>query len=133
MAKIKARFYAQALYDLTAGKAEKDWQAATVSMLELLKKNKQLKLWPQVIEAYLQLLNERQGLMMATVRTEKELTPADEKRIKDFLQQESRAKEVELTVVQEKIGPGLIVETREKRWDLSLDNQIENFKKQLIS
>ena len=133
MAKIKARFYAQALYDLTAGKAEKDWQAATVSMLELLKKNKQLKLWPQVIEAYLQLLNERQGLMMATVRTEKELTPADEKRIKDFLQQESQAKEVELTVVQEKIGPGLIVETREKRWDLSLDNQIENFKKQLIS
>ncbi len=133
MTKIKARFYAAALWDLTAGKTGEDLKEATISMLKLLQKNKQLKLWPQVLEAYRKLVTEKEGVILARVKSDQALNEVEAAKITDFLKKETGAKTVELLTVTEKVGPGLIVETDERRWDLTLAKQLENFKEQLVS
>lgn len=133
MAKLKPRFYAQALYELIDGKSGQELATATTGLLQVLQKNRQLQLWPQVMAAYQQIVAEKRGVILAQVKTEKPLTETEKRRIRDFLQQNAGAKEVELMEEVAKVGAGLIVETAEKCWDLSLENQIEAFKKQLIS
>ena len=133
MAKLKPRFYAQALYELIDGKSGQELATATTGLLQVLQKNRQLQLWPQVMAAYQQIVAEKRGVILAQVKTEKPLTETEKRRIRDFLQQNAGAKEVELMEEVAKVGACLIVETAEKCWDLSLENQIEAFKKQLIS
>ncbi|MDO5561814.1 MAG: F0F1 ATP synthase subunit delta [bacterium] len=132
MAKIKARFYARALLDLTEGKTQ-NRKTAVASILQLLQKNGQLSLWPQVLAAYTDLLANQRGVVLANVKTEKALTPAQRAQISDFLCKHEGAKNVELTEILAPVGPGLILETTQKRWDLSVDHQIKEFKEQLIS
>lgn len=132
MAKIKARFYARALLDLTEDKP-KNKAAAVTNILQLLQKNRQLPLWPQVLAAYTDLLADKRGVVLANVKTEKALTAAQRAQIIDFLCKSEGVKNVELTEVLAPVGPGLILETAQKRWDLSIDHQIEKFREQLIS
>ena len=133
MSKIKVRFYAQALYDLTKDKTGNDFAQASESILKILQKNRQLKLWPQVLASYADLLAQDKGMILATVKTEKVLTTAERAKIIDFLRQDAQVKDVELTEVLAPVGAGVILETAQKRWDLSLTNQIEKFKQQLIN
>ena len=133
MTKIRPRFYAQALWELTKEKKGAQRELVIEKILQLLQKNKQLKLWSQIIAAYEKLLRKKEGVILATVKTEKEVTAAELAKITAFLQKTEKVKEVELTIKKEPLGLGLIVETVEKRWDLSLDKQITDFRKQLIS
>ncbi len=133
MTKIKPRFYAQALWELIHGEKVVARETVIVKILRLLQKNKQLKLWPQVIAAYEKLLRKKEGVILATVKTEREMSAAELAKITAFLQKTEQASTVELTIKKEALGLGVIIETTEKRWDLSLDKQITDFKKQLIS
>lgn len=133
MTKLKPRFYAQALWELTTGKDEKERKIIIDNLLRLLQKNKQLKMWSQVVKAYEQLLQEKEAVILATVKTTQTLTTEELAKITAFLMKTEKAKTVELKIKNCSPNLGLIIETDEKRWDLSLDKQIKNLKKQLIS
>ncbi len=133
MSKYKAKFYAQALYELTEGKDEKSVTKAIKGMLKILQENKQLKLWPSIVEAYGRLACREQNLVIAQVISEGEIGEKEQKRVGEFLQKEFPQKMVEIIYVQAAMGPGIKVRAQGKTWDLSLGHQIESFKKHLIS
>lgn len=133
MKKIKPSFYAQAFWELTKEKTLAEKKAITDKFLQLLQKNKQLRLWPRVIRAYEKLLREKKEVILATVITEKEMTATELAKITSFLQKTEQVQEVGLIIKKEDLGLGLVVETTEKRWNLTLDKQITDFRKQLIS
>lgn len=131
MAKIKPRFYAQALYDLSQEKGLKA-QLAVERILHLMQKNKQLGFWPQVSRAYQLLLSQIEGKIFAKVYSAQPLAPEQEKKITLFLKKQTAAREVELETIIEPQIIGLKVETEQDLWDLSLTKQIKNFKGQLL-
>ena len=90
-------------------------------------------MWSQVVKAYEQLLQEKEAVILATVKTTQTLTTEELAKITAFLMKTEKAKTVELKIKNCSPNLGLIIETDEKRWDLSLDKQIKNLKKQLIS
>lgn len=134
MTRYQAKHYAQALFDLTVGKSESERAKVFELLLVLLKKNKQLNLVTSILECYQSLLNQQTKTVQAVVYYDTtQPNEANLAQIKQFLLTKLKdIKNVELSLIKADFGEGLKVETSATLYDLSLMNQIDKFKQQLL-
>ncbi len=128
--RITPQQYAQAWYDALKATDEQQWPAISQAMLSRLQREGNLSRLGQIRQYVEELEREEQGVVKVTVKTAHDL---DKQVISDLVKQ-LLAAEVELDIREEKdLLGGVIVETADRRWDLSARGQLNQLKQQLTS
>lgn len=125
-----SRHYARAWYELLKAAKDKDKAEISQNMLKQLQNEGKLAILSHIVEEVRRIEDEDNNVVNVEVRAARDVTEKDAKEaVKKLLGN------VEFSLALKKdeslIG-GLIVETANRRWDLSLKRQIENLKLCLI-
>jgi len=110
----------------------KDFHQSAKDVFHLaLSKNREMLL-PEIAHAYLQEFNQSKGIVEATVTAAADLDSKALDTIRAFVQKQTGAKNVELSVKTDKsIIGGVIIRFKDRIYDTSIHNQINKLKKEL--
>jgi len=124
---ITPKQYALAWYELLRDKDAK--KEINKKMLAHLYKTGHLSKLAEILRNLEEIEHLKSGVERATITSAREITDKDANRLaKEILKTE--------VIISQKINPDLIgglqIETKNKRWDLSLKHQLTSLEKQLI-
>ena len=125
---ISAPVQVRVLEELFAGKV----QELTLNFLLLMAQRRRANLLPEALEAFLELVAERAGIVSAEVRSTAALSAEQEERLREGLAA-CTGKSVRLQVrVDEGLGGGLIARVGDTVFDGSLATQLERLHRHLV-
>jgi F0F1-type ATP synthase delta subunit len=124
-----AQQYALAWHELLSSSPKKEWGNLTKKILNSLYKNGKLNLLPEIIRSISDKEEKLDSSMKIMVESGKEIDSATVKRIiKEITNKED-------FTVNYKINPqiigGIKIESKSKRWDLSVNSSLEQLKRSL--
>lgn len=131
MAKIKITDYIATLRSLIDTKDERQLQENFAGFLQLLRTNRQLGLIDQILDGLAIKLNQEQGRLTALIRSQEKLKSTDLAQIEKFLCVQFGVKEIAWRQEQNLSNPGIIIEAGGKKFDWSLDQQLEKFRQSI--
>lgn len=122
---ITPKQYALAWYELISDKKD-----VTKKMLAHLYKTGRMSKLPEILRHLEEIEHRQRGVEHATVTSAREIADKDAQQLaKEILK-------IDDVIISKEINPELIagiqVETKNKRWDLSLKNQLLSLSKQII-
>lgn len=130
--KISAKQYAQILYDLTDGKSESEIEKAVADFARYIYRNRKLKLADKIIEQFGKIYNQKKDIVEAEIITREKLDATLERKVKHFVKEKYRAKEVVLkNVVDENMRGGVIIKVGDEVRDGSIRGRLESLKQLL--
>jgi F0F1-type ATP synthase delta subunit len=126
---VSSKQYAEALYLAVKEAETKDRDAIIQSFLARLQKQGDLSLLSRIVHDAEQLEADELGVTAVEVRVAHK---ADELEVTEILHKLLETKKIQLDLKEDKnlIG-GLIIETKNERWDLSMKNQLAKLKQSL--
>jgi len=132
MAKITVSDYIETLKALVAtGQSEQEVQDNFAGFLEILRERHQLGLLDQILVGLNEKLNADKGRLVVRIWSDQELDESRRREIEKFLLDQSGMKQV-TWLEREPLGSaGLILEAAGKRYDWSLERQLENFRQSM--
>ena len=133
MAKVKLSHYVALLDDLLANQTSAVQQERFADFLFLLAHNQQLDDVDEILRLYALLQDNKNHRLTVTVHHQTPPTTAQLKNIEKFLCQQHQVDTVDLQLVADGPGPGLIIDTLDTRYDLSLARQVADFRQQLVN
>ena len=121
--------YAQAWYLALKEAKEDQWEAISQALLRKLQKEGNQSMIHQIVRLVSELENQDLGQVEVRVRTAKALDDAVvQALVKDLFQVEG----VQATITQDaSLVGGIVLETKDQRWDLSVKHQLEQLKSTL--
>lgn len=130
--KISVSQYASALFDLVAGKSEKETAAVIKSFVAVLGKNHDLNKAEAISEAFNELWNKAHGELNAKLSSARELSSAIRGTVTDYLKQQTGAKKIILeTEIDPEIIGGFVLRYGSKVLDGSLKNSLNSLKNKI--
>ena len=128
---IDSRMYAQAWYEALKASDKKEWPTISQNLLRRLQTEGKLSWVPNIERQVIEFTLEEAGITQASVKT---AHPLSEKKISSLLSEFLGDAKLELSISQdpELIG-GLIIETQDSRWDLSIKSSLSQLKRKLTS
>ncbi|MCX6796796.1 MAG: ATP synthase F1 subunit delta [Candidatus Falkowbacteria bacterium] len=131
--KISAKKYAQALFDLTAGKSKKEAGSAIKEFIRVLLVNNDFSKAEKIIDEFKNICDQKEGVIRAKVFSATELADNSLKLISKYLKEKTGAQKVALEkVVKKDLIGGLIVRYGDRVLDLSLKNRVKELKKKMV-
>lgn len=122
--------YAQAWYEALKSADQKQWPEISQAVLLRLQKEGKLSFLSQIRQQMEQIELTERGAVKVTVKTAHDL----DKQVVSQLVKQLLAAEVELEIREDKnLLGGIVVETADRRWDLSARGQLKQLKQQLTS
>lgn len=132
--KITANQYAKTLYEVTKDKSQKEISGLVSSFVEVLNKNRQMKLMPKIFEKFKEIWNKENGIVEAEITTKFEIVDMELRKIENFIKEKYSAKKVEITnVIDEKIKGGIIIKIGDEILDGSVIGQLKKMENNLIN
>jgi len=123
--KITATQYARALFETTSGKSGPALQEVVMNFAALLKRDRQLKNFPAVVERFGQIWDEQNGVVEAVVTSVRTLENFQIHEIESFIKAKYQAKEVVIkSIVDPKVQGGVIVQVGNEVMDASIQKQL---------
>ena len=105
----------------------------TMRFLDLLLRNEREESIPSIVRGYQALRDEERGIVTATVRSAKPLSPDETERVKAALEARSgKTVRMKLSVEPELIG-GLVVRLGDTVYDRSVRHQLAELKEQMVA
>jgi F-type H+-transporting ATPase subunit delta len=124
--KITANQYAKTLFELINGKSSKEVDEIIFNFVQVVKKNKQAKLFPRIIESFNTIWNEQNKIAEVQVTSSKELDESTKKKIEGYVKKKYEAENVVMTSeINQDIIEGLIVKVGDDLLDTSAIGQLE--------
>jgi F-type H+-transporting ATPase subunit delta len=131
--KISAKKYAQALFDLTAGKSKKEAGSTIKEFIRVLLVNNDFSKAEKIIDEFKNICDQKEGVIRAKVFSATELADNSLKLISKYLKEKTGAQKVALEkVVKKDLIGGLIVRYGDRVLDLSLKNRVKELKKKMV-
>lgn len=128
--KISVNQYAKSLFELTAGKSEREINSAVLNFIKFLQKNRQMKLAGKIIEKFGEIYNKRNGIAEADVITAQKLESHQVHKIESYIKEKYDAKETVIkNIVDENIKGGMIIKVGDEVADGSVRGQLERLRK----
>ena len=84
--KITARQYAQTLFDLTDGKSKSEIEKSVADFARYIYRNRKLKLAGKIIESFVKMYNQKNGIVEAEVATSEKISGDIEKKVKKYIE-----------------------------------------------
>ena len=132
--KITANQYAKTLYEVTKDKSQKEISGLVSRFVEVLNKNRQMKLMPKIFEKFKEIWNKENGIVEAEITTKFEIVDMELRKIENFIKEKYSAKKVEITnVIDEKIKGGIIIKIGDEILDGSVIGQLKKMENNLIN
>ncbi len=127
MKKIKAKIYAQVLYQLSC--ETDDLDSVLANFVKLLVSRNQLSLINEIINDFKQIYNKNENQVDAQVVTPFALDKNTKHLIEDLIRQMNTVKKVELTeIIDKELIGGLVVNFDDTRIDTSIKKQLSLLK-----
>ena len=128
--KTSAKQYAQTLLELTEGKPQTEIEKTVASFADYIYRNRKLKLAEKIIEQFEKLYNQRKGIIEAEVISCEKLNTEQEKKIRNYIKEKYRSKEVILkNVIDKKVKGGLIIKVDDEVMDWSVRGRLGELRK----
>ena len=130
--KITARQYAKTLYEVTKDKNHEEINGIISQLVDIFRKNSQLRLKNDIIKRYEEIYNQEKGIISAKVFSRKKLDGEMEKEISEFIKKKYKAEKVETeNNIDESIKGGIIIRIGDEVLDGSLDRKLKELKSAL--
>jgi len=130
--KITARQYAKTLYELTKDKNHEEINGIISQLVDIFRKNSQLRLKNDIIKRYEEIYNQEKRIISAKVFSRKKLDGEMEKEISEFIKKKYKAEKVEIeNNIDEGIKGGIIIRIGDEVLDGSLDRKLKELKSAL--
>lgn len=130
--KVNAAQYANTLYDLTEGKEKSRVNSIVEKFTALLIKNRQIKLAGKIIEKFSGIYNQKNGIVEAEIATARKLESSQVHKVKSYIKEKYKAKEVVLNnKIDENIKGGIVIKVGDEVIDASLKSHLINLNKLL--
>lgn len=135
MAKTKITDYTSLLTDLLAVGSKAKQEENFTAFLNLLRQKKELKKLPSILECYQQQLYAGEGVLPVIVyhRPKTQLSSKTKQSIDDFLKRRFAGKQFVFNYLPKENCNGIIIEVDNRQFDFSVNGQIKEFKKQLLT
>ncbi|QQG52558.1 MAG: ATP synthase F1 subunit delta [Candidatus Falkowbacteria bacterium] len=130
--KISVSQYASALFDLVAGKSEKEAKAIIKNLVFTLDKNHDLGKADAISASFAELWNKEHGEVDAKLSSAREFSAATREMVVDYLKNKTGAKKIILeTEVNPEIIGGFVLRYGSKVLDGSLKNSLNSLKNKI--
>lgn len=124
--KITANQYAKTLFELINGKTSKEVDGIILNFAQVVKKNKQVKLFPRIIESFNSIWNEQNKIAEVQIISSKELDETTKKKVENYVKKKYKAEEVIITSeIDKDIIEGFIIKVGDDLLDTSAIGQLE--------
>jgi len=124
--KITANQYARTLFELIDRKSSKEADEIIFNFTQIVKKNKQIKLMPRIIESFNNIWNEQNKIIEVQVTSSKELDELAKNKIESYVKKRYEIENVVMTrKIDKDIIEGLIVKIGDDLLDASAIGQLE--------
>ncbi|KKP80377.1 MAG: ATP synthase F1 subunit delta [Candidatus Moranbacteria bacterium RIFOXYA12_FULL_35_19] len=131
--KITANQYAKTLFELIDNKPSQDVEKIIYNFVRVVKKNKQIKLFPGILERLSFIWNNKYKIAEAKIISAEELNEKDEKKIKDYLKEKYKVEKVVISKeIDKNIIGGFIIKTGDDIVDQSISGKIKKLRENLI-
>lgn len=135
MAKTKITDYTSLLANLLAVDSKSKQEENFTAFLNLLMNKKELKKLPTILECYQQQLFAKEGVLSVIVyhRPQTQLSSKTKQIIEDYLKQRFPGRQFVFSFVAKENCNGIIIEVDNRQFDFSVNQQIKEFRKQLLA
>ena len=121
--------YAKSLYEVTLDKSPDEIAVLVSGFVKVLAKNGQLRLKNEILRKFERVANQKNGIIVAEVKSREELNSALIDKLRDYLKEKYLAKEVVINAaIDEKIRGGVIVRVEDEIFDASVSGQLQKMK-----
>jgi F-type H+-transporting ATPase subunit delta len=130
--RITATQYAKALHEAVRGKSQKEIPEVISGLVKILAKNNQLKNSGKIIAKFSDIYNKENEIVEAEITSREVLSNKLSNKIKSFVKEKYRAKEVVLkNIVDEKIKGGIVLRVGDELMDASVSKKLRDLKYKL--
>ncbi|MDZ4384890.1 MAG: ATP synthase F1 subunit delta [Candidatus Moranbacteria bacterium] len=130
--RLSANQYAKALYASVKDKSQGDIGLVVANLLNLLRKNGQMKSAGKIIDNFSVIWNKENGIVEAEITSREALDKASQDGIKEFIAGKYAAKEVIVSnIVDEDIRGGIIIRIGDELIDASVRRRLTDLGKSL--
>jgi len=131
MKKLTPKQYAVSLYETIKDLSEEELKGKMNNFLEVVKKRKNLRLLNKIFKSFVEIFEQREGIIKVEVTSSRELSHKVKTEIIDWLKQETNR----IATLQEKIEPeilgGVIIKFEDTFLDASLTSQLKRLQNSL--
>lgn len=132
--KISIQKYAQALFELTDGKSQKEILDVIKKFSEVLKREGMIRNIKKIIEKFEEIYNKKNGIIMANIISSRKLSDEHIFQVENFIKNKYKTEKVEIeNSIDKKIKGGIIIKIGDEVIDGSVAIQIKKMKEILIS
>ncbi len=130
--KITAKKYAEALFEATEGKSEKEAKQIIARLLKLMIADRGLKDANLLIENFIKIWNKKNSLSLVDVTTAVKTTATSQKMIIEYIAKILKVEKVEISnKIDKSILGGVIIREGDKIFDGSLRGRLYDLKEKI--
>jgi F-type H+-transporting ATPase subunit delta len=134
MKKLRPKDLAQALFELTDGKDEKELPQVMKGLTLLLAKKQMLGKAENIFTEYRTIYNKAHGIVEATVTLINRMEPATKQKLTESLKQKYQAKEVQMNEkVDARLIGGLKIRVADTVYDMSIKHTLDQLEAKLTA
>jgi F-type H+-transporting ATPase subunit delta len=127
--KISSTQYAKTLYDLTENKSRSEIDKAVIGLAKILIKKKDTKLVLKITEKFKEIWNKKNEIVEAETTSREKLGEDLLNKIKKFIKEKYKAKEVFLdNKIDESIKGGIVIRVGDEVMDASVVGRLRSLK-----
>lgn len=130
--KITAKQYAKTLFELTDNKSQQEIDSCVLGFAQVVRKNRQVKLFPKILESFNVIWNSSKNIIEAEVTSKEKLDSESEKKIEMYLKEKYKAEKVLIdNRIDQKIIGGIIIRVGDEVMNQSISEQLKKLEKEL--
>jgi F-type H+-transporting ATPase subunit delta len=130
--KITVTQYAKTLYESVKDEPKSQISRIISKFIKILAKNNQLNNSEKIIDKFNDIYNKENGIVEAEITSREVLSNMLNNKLKSFLQEKYKAKEIVLqNIVDEKIKGGIVIKVGDELMDASVAKQLKDLKNKL--
>ncbi len=128
--RITPKQLAHVLFEITDKKSNEEILSSVADFARFLEKNRKLKLADKIIEQFSKIYNQMHGIVEAEITSRKKLDESELRKLKHFVKEKYKAKEVNLkNIVDGKIKGGITLKVGDEVVDGSVRGKLNELKK----
>jgi len=132
--KISAKYYAQALYELTDGKSKSEVETLVAEFAKHLARSRNLKLSEKIIGQFSGIYDKEKGIIEAEITTSEKLLEPMEKKIIEYVRKKYHVNVARINnIIDKKIKGGVIVKVGDAVMDGSVKGRLNRLRKELAT
>ncbi|MFA5420808.1 MAG: F0F1 ATP synthase subunit delta [Patescibacteria group bacterium] len=132
--KIKAKQYAQALFEELSNKSEGDKSGVVERFVGILIKDNNVSQIEKIIYYFEKIWNKEYSIVEAELKTSQKVGDETRNLLIDYLKKVSEVEDVKITEKEDKkIKGGFVLKYKDKILDASIKNRLNSFKNNLLN